>query len=125
MNIEKIRDDFTILKKGVVYLDTAATSLTPDSVVKAVEHYYFDYNANIERGVYSFSQDASRDYELAHKKVADFFKVNESEIIFTRNCTYGINLIANSLEWKKNDNLFVSQCQLYLYLLSIPLCNLH
>jgi len=105
MDIEKIRDDFRILKKGVTYLDSAATSLTPDSVVKAVERYYFDYNANIERGVYSFSQDASRDYELAHKKVADFFKVNETEIIFTRNCTYGINLAANSLKWERGDKI--------------------
>ncbi len=105
MDIERIRKDFTILKKGVIYLDSAATSLTPDSVVEAAKSYYYDYNANIERGVHSFSQKASREYEIAHSKVADFFGVDEKEIVFTKNCTYGINLVANSLRWEKGDNV--------------------
>ncbi|TES93154.1 MAG: cysteine desulfurase [Candidatus Cloacimonadota bacterium] len=108
MDIKKIRDDFKILKKDVIYLDSAATSLTPDSVIKAVEGYYYDYNANIERGVYSFSQEASRKYEVAHKKVADFFGVDENEIVFTKNCTYGINFIAHSLRWKKGDRIITT-----------------
>jgi cysteine desulfurase/selenocysteine lyase len=105
MDIEKIRNDFNILKKGVIYLDSAATSLTPNSVVEAVNGYYYDYNANIERGVYSFSQEASRAYEEAHKKVADFFGVKEEEIIFTKNSTYGINLVASSLPWKNGERV--------------------
>ena len=105
MDIEKIRNDFRILKNNVIYFDSAATSLTPDLVVKAIENYYYNYNANIERGVYSYSQEASRDYEQAHSKVADFFGVSEKEIIFTRNCTHGINLISQSLKWEKSDRI--------------------
>ena len=105
MDIEKIRKEFKILNKGVIYLDSAATSLTPDSVIKSIESYYYDYNANIERGIYSFSQDASREYELAHTKVADFLGVSEKEIVFTKNCTYGINLVANSRRWEKGDKI--------------------
>jgi cysteine desulfurase/selenocysteine lyase len=105
MDVRKIREDFDILKKDVIYLDSAATSLTPNCVIDAVKKYYCDYNANIERGVYSFSQEASREYEEAHEKVARFFNVNENEIAFTKNCTYGINLIANSIRVTKSDNI--------------------
>ncbi|MCK4233994.1 cysteine desulfurase [candidate division WOR-3 bacterium] len=105
MDIEKIRNDFKILDKGVIYLDSAATSLTPDCVVNAVIGYYNDYNANIERGVYSFSQEASKEYEEAHQKVAHFLGASEEEIVFTKNCTYGINLVANALKFKKGDNI--------------------
>ncbi len=105
MDIKAIRNDFKILGKEVIYLDSAATSLTPDCVVDAVTMYYSEYNANIERGVYSFSQEASRKYEEAHAKVAAFFDVDEKEIIFTKNCTYGINLIANSLKLEKGDTI--------------------
>lgn len=108
MDIEKIRGDFKILQKDVIYLDNAATSLTPDPVVKAVESYYFDYNANIERGVYTFSQEASKAYEVAHSKVAQFFGVDEKEIIFTKNCTYGINLVASGLKWEKGDRVITT-----------------
>jgi cysteine desulfurase/selenocysteine lyase len=105
MHIEKIRRDFRILSKDVVYFDTAATSLTPEPVVKAIVDYYHEFNANIERGVYSFSQEASKRYEEAHGKVAAFFGVDEHEIVFTKNCTYGINLVAHALEVNEGDNI--------------------
>jgi cysteine desulfurase/selenocysteine lyase len=105
MDIEQIRKDFRILNKDVIYFDSAATSLTPEPVVRAILDYYHEFNANIERGVYSFSQEASKRYEEAHEKVACFFGVTEPEIVFTKNCTYGINLIANSLKVEKGDNI--------------------
>ncbi len=105
MNIEHIREDFRILNKDVIYFDSAATSLTPAPVVQAILDYYHEFNANIERGVYSFSQEASKRYEEAHSKVASFFGVTEPEIVFTKNCTYGINLVANSLRVEKGDNI--------------------
>jgi cysteine desulfurase/selenocysteine lyase len=105
MNNDQIRKDFRILEKDVVYLDSAATSLTPEPVVEAILDYYHEFNANIERGVYSFSQEASKRYEEAHAKVASFFGVTEPEIVFTKNCTYGINLVAHSLKVQKGDNI--------------------
>ncbi len=105
MDIEKIRKDFRILDKSVIYFDSAATSLTPEPVVQAILDYYHEFNANIERGVYYFSQEASKRYEAAHGKVSSFFGVTEPEIVFTKNCTYGINLIAHALRIKKGDNI--------------------
>lgn len=105
MDIERIRKDFRILNKDVIYFDSAATSLTPEPVVQALLDYYHEFNANIERGVYSFSQEASKRYEEAHAKVAAFFGVTEPEIVFTKNCTYGINLVASSLKAEKGDNI--------------------
>lgn len=105
MDIEKVRKDFRILDKDVIYFDSAATSLTPEPVVRALLDYYHEFNANIERGVYSFSQEASKKYEEAHGKVASFFGVSEPEIVFTKNCTYGINLVANALKVEKGDNI--------------------
>lgn len=105
MDIEKIRKDFRILGKSVIYFDSAATSLTPEPVVQAILDYYHEFNANIERGVYYFSQEASKRYEAAHGKIASFFGVTEPEIVFTKNCTYGINLVAHSLRVEKGDNI--------------------
>jgi cysteine desulfurase/selenocysteine lyase len=105
MDVEKIRNDFRILSKDVIYFDSAATSLTPEPVVQAILDYYHEFNANIERGVYSFSQEASKQYEEAHSKVASFFGVAEPEVVFTKNCTYGINLVANALKIEKGDNI--------------------
>jgi len=105
MKKKNIRDDFPILQSGVVYLDSAATSLTPEPVVQSVLDYYHNFNANIERGVYTLSQEASEQYLDAHKIVAKFLNVNETEIIFTKNSTEGINLVAHAIPWKEGDKI--------------------
>lgn len=108
MNAEVIRRDFKILERNPIYLDSAATSLTPNQVVEAMNEYYYAYNANVERGVHRFSCRASQEYERAHSKVAAFFKANEEEIIFTRNATEGLNLVANGLSWRPGDRVVFS-----------------
>ena len=101
LDVERIRDGFSILKRGgdrpLVYLDSAATSLTPDDVVNAMTDYYHTYNANIHRGVYELSEKATAAYEEARRKVARFVGARRSsQVIFTRNTTESINLVAYS-----------------------------
>jgi cysteine desulfurase/selenocysteine lyase len=112
MDIERIRKDFPILN-DIIYMDSAATSLTPEPVLDAILGYYRKYNANVERGVHRLSQMASQKYEDAHRKVANFIgiapKKNENEeVIFTKNATEGINTVAAGLGWKRGDKIVTS-----------------
>ncbi|XP_072967032.1 cysteine desulfurase 1, chloroplastic-like [Typha angustifolia] len=96
------RPDFPILHQEVngiklVYLDNAATSQKPSSVIEALDEYYQSYNSNVHRGIHSLSLKATDKYEEARNKVADFVNASESrEIVFTRNATEAINLVAYS-----------------------------
>ena len=103
LNIQKIRRDFPILK-DVIYLDNSATSLTPEQVIDSMNEYYKKYNSNVHRGIYSISQKATEEYELARKKVADFINASPEEIIFTKGTTESINLLAYSLTKKLSSN---------------------
>jgi cysteine desulfurase/selenocysteine lyase len=107
MNISKIKEDFPILErkihngKRLVYLDSAATSQKPRSIVQAMNNYYYQNNANVHRGIHLLAEEATQKYELARKKIADFVGVKESsQLIFTRNTTESINLIARTWGWK-------------------------
>ncbi len=100
---EEIKKDFPILQlkvnggKRLVYLDSAATSQKPLSVLKAMDDYYRLYNANVHRGVYSIGHEATEAYEKARAAVAKFINAPISEnIIFTRNASEAINLVASS-----------------------------
>ncbi|XP_078445353.1 chloroplastic NIFS-like cysteine desulfurase [Wolffia australiana] len=96
------RPDFPILHQEVngfklVYLDNAATSQKPSSVLKSLSDYYESYNSNVHRGIHYLSARATEAYERARAKVATFVNASESrEIIFTRNATEAINLVAYS-----------------------------
>lgn len=96
------RPDFPILHQEVngsklVYLDNAATSQKPTTVLKALQSYYATYNSNVHRGIHFLSAKATDEYEMARKKVASFINASESrQIIFTRNATEAINLVAYS-----------------------------
>lgn len=96
------RADFPILNikvndKRLIYFDNAATTQKPNSVIDAVDDYYHNYNANPYRGLYSLSVEATNAYENARQTVADFIGANSTkEIIFTRNATEALNLIAYS-----------------------------
>ena len=100
MNVPAVRKDFPILARQVngkplVYLDSAATSQKPLAMLEAVEHWYRTYNANVHRGVYSISEEATEVYEGARDKVRDFIGAGRREsIIFVRNTTEAINLVA-------------------------------
>ncbi|MEM2226393.1 MAG: cysteine desulfurase [Candidatus Bathyarchaeia archaeon] len=99
----RIREDFPILKreiegKPLIYFDNAATSQKPIQVIEAVKRFYEEHNANVHRGVHTLSQEASELYERAHEEVAEFIGAGGiEEIIFTKNATEAINLVAYSL----------------------------
>ncbi len=101
-DLERVRADFPILKreingKPLVYLDSAATSQKPVQVIEALDRYYREYNANVFRGVYQISEEATAAYESARKRIADLVNAKDpSEIIFVRGTTEAINLVAHS-----------------------------
>ncbi len=102
LDVNKIRLDFPLLErkingKSIVYLDSAASSLKPSQVIEAMDNYYRQYGVNIFRGIYKLSQEATQEYEKAREKVAKFIGGKDSrEVIFVRNTTEAINLVAYS-----------------------------
>jgi len=103
LNVTAIRADFPLLDQEIapgvplVYLDNAATAQKPLVVIEAISNYYRRDNANIHRGIHTLAERATEDYEAARRKVADFIGARSvKEIIFVRNATEGINLVANS-----------------------------
>ena len=105
-DVHKIREDFPILKSGVIYLDSTASSLTPEPVLEKMLEFYREYRANVERGVHRLSVRASEEYERARAKVTAFVNAKStSEIVMTRNTTEGINIVANGLQWRKGDKI--------------------
>ncbi|MFN8435828.1 MAG: cysteine desulfurase [Anaerolineales bacterium] len=103
LNIEKIRKDFPILDretangKRVIYLDSTATSQKPLQVIEAMNDYYRRSNANIHRGVHTLAEEATSLYEGARERIAKFINASTPrEIIYTRNTTESINLVAYS-----------------------------
>ena len=121
LNVSKIREDFPILKrkinrnKTLVYLDNAATTQKPMSVINAIRDYYMDYNSNIHRAVHQMAEEATIAYERTREKIAKFINANSTdEIIFTRNATEAINLISYS--WgranvKKDDYVVITEIE--------------
>jgi cysteine desulfurase/selenocysteine lyase len=98
-----IRKDFPILSrkikgKLIVYLDSTATALKPQQVIDAITKYYTTYTANVFRGIYTMSEEATAAYEHARQLVADFIRAfSVKEIVFTKNTTESLNLLAYSL----------------------------
>ena len=111
--INSYKKDFPILEKNnIVYLDSAATTQKPIQVINAIDRFYKNSNANPHRGAYKLSIDATNVYDEARKKVAKFINAkSEKQIIFTRNATESLNLIAYcyGLEnIKKDDKIVLS-----------------
>lgn len=101
-DLSSLRADFPIMSslmngKPLVYLDSAATSQKPRVVIDALADYYGRYNANIHRGIYAIAEEATQAHEGARSRVARFIGSSDSaEVIFTRNTTEAINLVAHS-----------------------------
>ena len=101
-DVARIREDFPVLKQKVngrplVYLDNAATSQKPQAVIDALVRYYTTENSNVHRGVHTLSMQATDDYEGARAKIRKFINAaDDREIIYVRNTTEGINLVAHS-----------------------------
>jgi cysteine desulfurase/selenocysteine lyase len=114
INPKEIRKDFPIFENNpnLIYFDNTATTQKPRQVIEKIKEVYEKYYANIHRGVYKISEISSEEYENSHKLVADFIKCKEwREIIFTRNTTESINLVAYSYglnNIKKDDKILIS-----------------
>lgn len=115
-DINHIRAQFPILNqqvngKALVYLDNAATSQKPISVLETWEKYYETINANVHRGIHTLSQIATEKMELSRKKIQRFINAkHDYEVIFTKGTTEGINLVAYALtnQIKKDDEIIIS-----------------
>lgn len=100
LDVSSLREDFPILQqmvhgKPLVYLDSAATSQKPESVIQTLDAYYRATNANIHRGIYQLAEQATEQYETARKKAQKFVNAKSwREIVWTRNTTEAINLVA-------------------------------
>ena len=111
MNIEEIKNDFPLLKnRNIAYLDSGATTQKPKQVIDAIKDFYENFNANPHRGAYSLSMEATEKYEDTRSKIAKFINTRHSqEIIFTKNASEALNLIAYSygMENVKNEDKIV------------------
>ena len=99
INIEEIKKDFPILKrifndKSLVYLDSSSTTQKPSVVIDALKEFYEQHNANVHRGIYQLSEEATQLYEGSRKKIANFVGAKPEELIFAKSCTEAINLLA-------------------------------
>ena len=113
MNTEQIKKDFPLLEnENITYLDSGATTQKPIQVINAVEKFYQRYNANPHRGAYSLSVEATEQYENTRTKIAKFINAkHREEIIFSKNATESLNLIAYSYgldNLKKDDEVVIS-----------------
>ena len=132
LDVEKIKSDFPILNirvngKRIVYLDNTATSQKPIQVINAIKEFYEKYNANVHRGMYRLSIKSTELYENSRKKIVKFINARSSrEIVFVRNTSEAINLIAyswglNSL--KKDDVILVTEMEHHSNLLPWQMLN--
>ena len=119
-DVKKIRQDFPMLVKAdnsehpVAYLDNAATTFKPQSVVDAVVHYYTEESVNIHRGDYDLSYQVSDEYEKARATIARFLNADEKEVVFTSGASASLNLVAYG--WgqtflKKGDVILSSEAE--------------
>src|SRR3989344_2179819 len=115
----KLRKDFPILNrkihgKQLIYFDNAATSQKPIQVINAMNDYYKLHNSNVNRSIHTLADEATQIYEKAHEKTAKFINAKHNEeIIFTKNTTESLNLVAYSLvsQLKKGDEIVLSQME--------------
>ncbi|MFL3001745.1 MAG: aminotransferase class V-fold PLP-dependent enzyme [Cytophagales bacterium] len=118
--INSIRKDFPILKSKInnhdlVYFDNAATTQKPQSVIDSISNYYEKYNSNIHRGVHSLAEKATNEFEKTRTKIKKFINAkSNTEIVFTRGTTEGINLISSSLgkyKFSEGDEIIISEME--------------
>lgn len=108
--VDNVRADIPLTKK-VAYFDNAATSLTPLPVIDAMTKYYTEYRGNIHRGVHTLSERASTAYDNARKKVASLINAHPDEIVFVKNTTEALNMVALGLEFQKGDCVVTTEVE--------------
>src|ERR1035437_1364584 len=101
VDVARVRADFPILRRTVngrplVYLDSGATAQKPQQVLDAVDAYYHEHNANVHRGVHTLGNEATDVFENARERVARFIDAPADGLVFLRNTTEALNLVASS-----------------------------
>lgn len=121
MKTADVRRDIPLLE-DVIYLDAASTTPTPRPVVDAMCDYFYNYNANTGRGAYQMAVRATEKLDEARNKIANFVNSHPDEIIFTKNTTEAINMVAHGLKFEEGDNIVVPNIEHHSNL--VPWLNL-
>ncbi|MEW5954959.1 MAG: cysteine desulfurase [Candidatus Micrarchaeota archaeon] len=111
MNVEKIRQDFPVLRTGVTYFDSACMSLKPRQVVEAQNAYYEEYSGCAGRSLHKLGKKTEEKFEEARQKVAKFVGAAANEVVWTRNTTEAINLVAKTLDFSKKNKVVTSNME--------------
>jgi len=113
LNAKEVKKDFPVLdNRAVIYLDNAATTLTPRPVIQSLRDYYERLGASVHRGIYKLADETTEEFEKARDRVADFIGADSPhEIVFTKNCTEGVNILAYSFHlWsEKKGKILVTE----------------
>ncbi|HRI06103.1 MAG TPA: cysteine desulfurase [Candidatus Dojkabacteria bacterium] len=112
--VNSIKQQFPIFQKNpdLVYLDSASTTQKPEVVIDSIINHYANSNANVHRGLYNLAYSADRAWQEAHETVAKYINAKSyKEIVFTRNSTESLNLLANSLALKEGDIILTTKLE--------------
>lgn len=104
-SVEEVRSDIPFLDTGVTYLDNAATTPTPDPVIEAMLEYFREYSANVGRGLHKYAKRSTDAFEASREKIARTIKASSDEIVYTKNTTEAINLLARGLDFDEGDKV--------------------
>lgn len=104
-SVEEVRADIPFLDSGIIYFDNAATTPTPEPVIRAMLEYYHNYSGNIGRGVHKATKRATESFESSRKKIAKVINSKPGEMVYTKNTTEGLNLLARGLGLEKGDKV--------------------
>ncbi|MGC9517718.1 MAG: cysteine desulfurase [Methanomicrobiales archaeon] len=116
-----LRADIPFLE-NVIYLDAASTTPTPLPVIESMNDYFYNYNVNIGRGAYNLTTKATNKYNQSRTIISKFLDCKEEEVIFTKNTTEAINLVANGIRFEKGDSVIVPNIEHHSNL--VPWLNL-
>lgn len=110
-DIAAARADFPALESGLAYLDSAASAQKPRAVIDTMSGVMENHYANIHRGLYDYSQRTTRAFEDVRGQVARFINAGENEIVFTRNTTEAVNLLASTMPFRAGDEIILTQME--------------
>ena len=107
-SVDEVRADMPFLRTGIIYLDNAATTPTPEPVIDAMLGYYHEYSANAGRGLHRAARRATEEFESVREKIAQVINAKADEIAYTKNTTEAINVVSQGLGLKKGDRVIAS-----------------
>ncbi len=112
MENQQIRQQFPILSNNLIYLDSASTSQKPQEVIDSVITHYQTSNANVHRGLYGIAHEADKKWVKAHQTISNYINAKSyKEVFFVKNCTEGLNWIANAITFKQGDVVVISEME--------------